>query len=187
MARLTLCLLACLSALCFVACGGGNAADHVNKEARYIPDVSTAEGATEAYARAIETGSITLAELVFMDEEREALQAEFRQNFQETQRAGVKWKLEFSEAQQVSDTHVQARVDYVQLKDGKEIAREKSWIVFTRVADGTWRYSRAMSVKLAMLNQPGQPANGNEPEPPGNAPAPPANEPAPAGNLPGGD
>lgn len=171
-------LISLLVLLC-AGCGGGeNAADQVNREATFIPDVSTPEGVTETYARAIETSSITLAELVVLDEEREAVLAQFRANFQASEKQGIKWKLEFSDAQQLSDSLVQAKVQYIGLKDGKEQGRENSWVVFKKIEDGTWRYSRALSKQLIEQMTPKPPANG------GDTPA--ANDAAPANSPCGG-
>jgi len=155
-------LISFLVLLC-AACGGGeNAADQVNREATFIPDVTTPEGATETYARAIETGSITLAEMVVLDEERDVLISQFRANFQASEQQGVKWKLEFSQAEQLSPVLAQARVDYIRLKEGKEAGRESSWIVFKKIEDGTWRYSRALSMQLIEQMKPKPPSNGDD-------------------------
>jgi hypothetical protein len=162
MARILPCLLVCLALLC-AACGGGeNAADQVNREATFIPDVTTPEGATETYARAIETSSITLAELVVLDEERETVLSQFRANFQASEQQGVKWRLKITDAQELSDSLVQAKVQYIGLKDGKEQGREVSWIVFKKIEDGTWRYSRALSMQLIEQMKPKPPANGDD-------------------------
>lgn len=178
MRRHFLILISVLVMLC-AACGGGeNAADQVNREATFIPDVSTPEGATETYARAIETSSITLAELVVMDEEREAVLAQMRANFQASEQQGLKWKLEFSDAEKLSDSLVQAKVQYIGLKDGKEQGREISWVVFKKIEDGSWRYSRALSKQLIEQMRPQPPSND------GDTPA--ANDASPANSPCGG-
>lgn len=155
-----------LTAFTVGACGNGNnAADNSGTQAKFIPNVDTPEGATETYARAIETGNMALVEMVALENEREKLVAQFRANFIESEKQGYTWKVEFSDSSILNETTVYTRATYIQRKNGELTGmRNEGWVVFVKIEDGTWHMSMEQSQKLAIaIAKSNQPA-GNQPE-----------------------
>jgi hypothetical protein len=160
--------------LLVAACGGGNEAAG-NSSERYIPDISTADGAVDVYARAINKRNLSLAEMVVLEDEREEVLSKFRSNFTKSKKGGVVWKLEFKEARS-TPTEWTSKVIYNGFKNGEPFEEpQKSWIVFIKTDDG-WKYSQARTRELIELmkkrakppaNSDEEPADGNSP-PPGN-------------------
>ncbi|MCA8911502.1 MAG: hypothetical protein KDB82_07345 [Planctomycetes bacterium] len=160
-------LLLVLSGLLLAACSDGNTPAG-NGDDKYIPDVSTADGAIDVYSRAIATRNLSLAEMIVLDDEREAVLADFRKNFAQAEKQGITFKLKFLDAQKNEDQFA-SKVIYNRLKNGEPDGEpEQSWIVFIKTDDGRWKYSRARSRELAarMMNGGNPPGNetpaGNE-------------------------
>ena len=172
-------LLLCASLLA-AACGGGdNTADNSGGEAKFIPDISTPEGATEVYARGIETSNMSLIEMVVLDDGRDVVINQFQQSFAETAKRGIDWELEFKDATILDDKTVCTHATYVMMKDAKRTGeRHVEWIVFIKGEDGNWRFSRGRSRALTeQMNKAETPGDGEES--PGNQPDEvPANEPS---------
>lgn len=158
-------ILLCASLL-VAACGGGdNAANNSGAEVTFIPDISTPEGATEVYARGIETSSMSLIEMVVLDDEREIVIEQFQKNFAETAKRGIEWKLEFKDATMLDDNTVYSHATYIMMKDGKPTGeRQVGWVVFIKGEDGSWRFSRRRSKVLTdQMNKAEAPGNDETP------------------------
>ena len=171
-------LLLCVSLLA-AACGGGNnTADNSGGEAKFIPDISTPEGATEVYARGIETSNMSLIEMVVLDDEREFVIEQFQKNFAETAKRGIEWKLEFKDATMLDDNTVYSHATYIMLKDGKPTGeRQVGWVVFIKGEDGNWRFSRRRSKVLTDEMNKAETPGGNGESTPGDGEKSPGNQP----------
>jgi hypothetical protein len=132
--------------LLVTACGGGdNSADAVPAEAKYVPDHSTAAGATEAFMRAIETENIGLLSMTLMDDEREKVLPVFEENFKQSKKKGVRWKLEQeAESEWLPEKEARCAMKFTELKDGEPTGVVVgAWYVFIKTSDGSWKYSDA--------------------------------------------
>ncbi|MCB9895359.1 MAG: hypothetical protein H6839_12985 [Planctomycetes bacterium] len=161
------CLLIFASMLA-AACGGGANANGNGEEQAFIPDLSTPEGATEAFARSIETGNLSLLSLTLLDEERDEVLPIYSQKFEESRKQGLKWTIEVVDTQIVPEKEARASFKYIAKKDGKEQSTQGSFAVFQKTSDGTWKYSRAASLAWSeyqkqLREQDNAPANGEEP------------------------
>ena len=175
-------LLLVVSVLLLSGCGGGNTpAPNANTPEKFIPDVSTVDGALEVYSRAIATHNLSLAELIVLEDEREEVLSQFRSNFKKAENEGVTFHLEFLEAQK-NDKEFASRVVYNRLKNDKPDGEpERSWIVFVKTDEGKWKYSRARSRQLAEAMMRREQPPGND-APAGNDESTPEDGETPAGN-----
>jgi len=159
---------ALLLVLLIAACGGGNtAADSVTKEEAYIPDFSTPEGASEAFARAIETGNSALLAMALQDAERDAVLARYERNFALSRQGGFGWRVESVTQDNELIEGVEARIHfrYLQVKDGKDTGEvHDTPAVFVRQGD-VWKYSEAATERwVAGLLAKKRPANSPPPD-----------------------
>jgi hypothetical protein len=144
MTRAVLCLVACLL---LAACGGGgNAADAVNAETKYVPDFSTPEGATLAFIRAFETGNAGLLSLTLVDEERDVVLPALEERL----KSAPEWALEQVDNEIVADREARSLFKFTAQKDGQPTGKTlQEWVVFVRTADKSWRYSPVTSERYA--------------------------------------
>ena len=175
MHRLTLALMI-VTCLLVAACGGNGDANNAPPEDKYVPDVSTPEGATEAFARSIETGNISLFSIVVHDAEREALVPEYTHNFEQSKKQGVEWKIEVIKTEIEPDKEARALFKYIGMKNGKQDSVQEVWTVFLKTEDGSWKFSRAASrwwatEKKRIEEEGKKPADGGETPSDGNAPS----------------
>jgi hypothetical protein len=143
MNRLFICV--CASLLLTACGGGGNAADAVNKEAAYLPDFSTPEGATKAFIYAYETQNAGLMSMTLLDDERETVLPRFEAAFSEIRSQGITIDLEQDEklSEWSPDVEARALLKRIELKDGKQQAVTGGWYVFVKTPDDTWKFSDA--------------------------------------------
>ena len=177
----TLCLLLLTVLVCAASgCGGGSASNAGNAPAFKV-DLSTPEGATDAYAWAMENMDETVAGEVYATAEREASLESFRENCKKWLTDDLTWKLSFEQATQVEEKgQAQVLVTFmpVHKKKGEQPdGAGRKWVVIVREADNKWRVSRNASDERNVAA--GWPKGGI----PLNPPKPPANAPQPAGNA----
>ncbi len=158
-------VLPMLCVIVFVAagCGGGAA----NDPPAYKIDLSTPEGAIEAYGYAIAHRDEKVAEQVYILDEREALLQQFRKTAKATLEAKLTYRFEMHRAEGVKENIVVGWGKWIQMdEDGKDTGKfDERWVAFVKDADGKWHSSRIAAMEYeAWLRQQEQksqaPANG---------------------------
>ena len=165
MGRILPSMLVCMM-LVLAACGGaGNDANANSEDQAFIPDLSTPEGATEAFARGIETSNLSLLSLTLNDEERDQILSDYSHNFEESRKQGIKWTIEVVDTDIVPEKEARALFKYIGKKNGKEESVQGSWAVFQKKPDGSWKYSRSASLAYSaeqkrLQDETNAPSNG---------------------------
>ncbi len=160
-------VLPILSLILFVAagCGGGAA----NDQPAYKIDLSTPEGAIEAYGYAIAHRDEKVAEQVYILDEREALLQQFRKTAKATLEAKLTYRFEMHRAEGVKENIVVGWGKWIQMdEDGKDTGKfDERWVAFVKDTDGKWHSSRIAAMEYeAWLRQQEQKSQA-----PANAPA----------------
>jgi hypothetical protein len=128
-------------ALLLTACGGGNEVPPMNRPIQK-PKLSQDdyEGATEIYARGVETGDIEMIRRVLAPDEQDKLGG-FEENFKRSDEEEVSWRIEYPTVIKLDDERVAVQVVFHKTeKGGEEKADQGSWLVFI-LQDDKWFYS----------------------------------------------
>lgn len=162
--RFALCLLTLL--LC--ACGGG-----ANEQPAYKVDLSTPEGAIDAYGYAIAHRDEKVAEQVYILDEREALLQQFRKTASATQANNLSYRFEIHRAEGVRENIVVGWGKWIQMgSDGKETGNvDEHWVAFVKDKDGKWHVSRIAAMEYEAWLRQQDPKSNSPSGTPANAPA----------------
>lgn len=147
--------------LLLVACGGSNQS---NDEV-WLPNYSTPSDAFAVYQRAITLNNIDLAVGLVAPDEREVYEEFVRKQFAEAAKTDRTWWVEpVPDTAKTDDQLAVMRVKYIPQdkdgntkplidKNGNTVAIQEAWLVFKKVADGTWRHSPVKSREMNLREQ----------------------------------
>jgi hypothetical protein len=168
--RYTLLILALL----LVACGGGGEDNTPYELPAYTPDFSTPEGATEAFARAIETQDAFMMERALAPDERRERLPDYLRNFEQSKQQGITWRLEFAKGAYIDNNRTVTQVTFFRIKNGVETKDQHFPAVFIKVEEGTWHYSpaetKAFREELERQRDSGEDTGENSKDDPADSP-----------------
>lgn len=153
--------------LVLVACSGGNESN----EEVWLPSYDSPGAAFEVYQRAVALNNIELAVGLVAPDEREVYEEFQRKQFAEAAKTDRVWWVEaVPGTAETDDKTAVMRVKYVPQdkdgstkplvgKDGKPVPIQEAWLVFKKVADGTWRHSPVKSLEMNEREKQKPPAN----------------------------
>jgi hypothetical protein len=126
----------------------------------WLPDYSTATGATETYSYAIQTRNVELAIATTAEGERATYEQLLRTMIGYALEKDFYWKVEYvANTGKEETTQASIKVRYltadaegnpkeVQDKQGNVIKAQERWWVFIKQADNTWRLSPSKGAEL---------------------------------------
>lgn len=160
-------LIAILLLLMLAACGGGNE----SQKPAYTVDLSTPDGAADAWKYAIEWHDLDVAKQLFLASEMEVNAGKFADNIRASQARKITTKVELDkQGKFIDDNTTIVWVTYTESQDGKDLKPDRIPLVIVKDTDGKWKYSRAETEKAKAELAAAQNA------PPANKPAPPNGE-----------